>query len=247
MPPALPPRNSGKRKTQRGKSRPGKSQPAKVNGSRSGESPGLTQLALRACLVASDAAFNARDFLTTSTHLAFLAVRDCEKELDRIEQQMDEQLPVAITQVSELEARELLACLRFSNELERIGDLLWWVTQRAQSLPVRLPKPDSELLIEMTGILEKMLHSVREGFTQRQLGPASSVLRADREIDQLYRASFRRHVASNHKRLSHSADVLLMAQALERAGDHATNLAEELFRLIEGRSLRHIPKKRVRD
>jgi phosphate transport system protein len=99
----------------------------------------------------------------------------------------------------------------------------------------------------MTGIFEKMLHSVREGFTRRQLDPASYVLRADREIDQLYRALFRRHLADRHKKRLHSADVLLMAQAIERAGDHATNLAEELFRLIEGRSLRHNPKKRVKD
>ena len=40
-------------------------------------------------------------------------------------------------------------------------------------------------------------------------------------------------------------DVLLMAQALERAGDHTTNLAEDLYSLIEGRSLRHVPKKRA--
>jgi len=39
----------------------------------------------------------------------------------------------------------------------------------------------------------------------------------------------------------------LMAQALERTGDHATNLAEELFRLIQGRSLRHVAKKRIND
>jgi hypothetical protein len=105
------------------KTRRAKPPSAKVNGSRSGEAPGLTQLALRACLIASDAAFNIRDFLTNDSHIAFLAVRDCERELDRIEQQMDQQLPVAITHVDELEARELLACLRFSTELERIGDL----------------------------------------------------------------------------------------------------------------------------
>lgn len=205
-------------------------------------------MALRACLVASDAAFNARDFLATASHIAFIAVRDCEKELDRIEQQMDQQLPAAITQVSELEARELLACLRFSNELERIGDLLWWVTQRAQSMPMRLPKSDSQPLLEMTDVLEKMLQSVRQGFTQRELDPASFVLRADREIDQLYRELFRRHVAGgNSRKTQQTTDVLLMGQALERAGDHATNLAEELFRLIEGRSLRHIPKKQVKD
>ncbi len=209
--------------------------------------PGLTELALRACLVASDAAFNIKEFLANSSQMAFLTVRDCEKELDRIEQEMDQRLPAAITQVTEPEAREFLACLRFSNELERIGDLLWWVAQRAQSLQIRLPKPDLQQLIEITGILEKMLQQVREGFNQRDLDPASFVLRADREIDQVYKSLFRRHLENSPKKTKHGADVLLMAQALERAGDHATNLAEELFRLIEGRSLRHIPKKHVKD
>ena len=238
MPSDAHPESSRKKAPARGK--PGRR--------RSVETQALTEMALRACMVASDDAFNTRDFLANASHMAFLAVRDCEKELDRIEQQMDEQLPSAITQVSELEARELLACLRFSNELERIGDLLWWVAQRLQSLPRRLPKQDSSQLMEMMAILEKMLQSVRQGFTQRDLDPASYVLRADREIDQVYRILFRRQVATTTaKKTQHSTDVLLMGQALERAGDHATNLAEELFRLIEGRSLRHTQKKRMRD
>jgi hypothetical protein len=60
----------------------------------------LSTLALHACSIASDAAFNAKDFLLGSSQMAFLAVRDCEKELDRIEQQIDEELPSAISQVS---------------------------------------------------------------------------------------------------------------------------------------------------
>ena len=211
------------------------------------DTQGLTTLALRACMVASDAAYNTRDFLATSAHMAYLAVRDCEKELDRIEQQIDQQLPSAITQVTELEARELLACHRFSTELERIGDLLWWVTQRAQNLPARLPKADSQQLVGMIGILEKMLLQLREGFTNRDLEPAGYVLRADRQIDQAYKSLFRRHLLSESNDVSNRADVLLMAQAMERAGDHATNLGEELFRLVEGQSLRHSPKKRVKD
>ena len=221
---------------------------SKLDSSPSRETHGLTELALRACMVASDAAFNTKDFLANSSHMAFLAVRDCEKELDRIERQIDEQLPSAITQVAELEARELLACLRFSTELERIGDLLWGVTQRIQSLQIRLPKPDLQQLLEMTAVLEKMLQSVRESFTRRELDPATYVLRADREIDHAYKLLVRRHVQNdNARKARHGVDVLLMAQALERAGDHATNLAEELFRLIEGRSLRHLPKKQIKD
>jgi phosphate transport system protein len=208
----------------------------------------LTQLALRACLIASDAAFNTKEFMGNSSRLALLAVRDCEKELDRIEQQIDEQLPSAISDVGELEARELLACLRFSTELERIGDLLWGVAQRAHNLENRLPKLDLQQLIEMLDVLTNMLQKVREGFVDRSLEPASYVLRADREIDQTYKSLFRRHVhRESNKNIGPGADAILMAQALERAGDHATNLAEELFRLIGGRSLRHTPKRQLRD
>jgi len=208
----------------------------------------MTELALRACLVASDAAFNIKDFLASSSRVAVLTVRDCEKELDRIEQQIDQEIPAAIAQVTEMEARELLACLRFSTDLERIGDLLWGVGQRANNLHGELPKADARQLIEMVEILERMLHQVREGFSDRQLDPASDVLREDREIDQVYKSLFRRHLQSEDSaNFQHSADVLLMAQALERTGDHATNLAEELFRLIQGRSLRHVAKKRIND
>lgn len=208
----------------------------------------LTQLALRACLIASDAAFNTKEFLGNSSRLALLAVRDCEKELDRIEQEIDEQLPAAITDVGELEARELLACLRFSTDLERIGDLLWGVAQRAHNLDNRLPHADVQQLVEMLDVLSSMLQKVREGFVDRSLEPASYVLRADREIDQTYKALFRRHVhREGNKNIEPGADAILMAQALERAGDHATNLAEELFRLIGGRSLRHTTKRQLRD
>lgn len=216
--------------------------------SHTGDSHPLVEMALRACLVASDAAFNIKDFLTNSSRMAFLAVRDCEKELDRIEQEIDQRLPGAITDVAEPQARELLACLRFSTELERIGDLLWGVCQRVHNLRSKLPKADSKQLIAIVEILEKMLQQIREGFTRRELDPASYVLRADREIDQVYKSFFRRHLQSeDDEKSQHHADLLLIAQALERAGDHATNLAEELFRLIEGRSLRHVPKRQLRD
>jgi len=53
----------------------------------------LARLALKAFLIARDAAFNVRDLLTTSSRMAFLAIKDCEKELDQIERDIDERLP----------------------------------------------------------------------------------------------------------------------------------------------------------
>ena len=94
----------------------------------------MTGLVQQACLVAKDAAFNLRDYLENSSNMAFIAVQDCEKELDRAERKIDDGITHAITQVSEVEARELLACLKFIIDLERIGDLAWSVTQRLHRL-----------------------------------------------------------------------------------------------------------------
>jgi len=208
----------------------------------------LSALALRACLIAGDAAFNVKDFLLGSSHIAFLVVRDCEKELDRIEQEIDEQLPSAITLVSEPEARELLAASRFSTELERIGDLLFGVTKRLQNLRVPLSRSDTRQLAAMVEILEKMLQQIKTAFEVRELDGAGSVLGADREIDRIYKGFLRRHLEiEDGAKMQQSTEVLLIAQVLERAGDHATNLAEELFRLVEGRSLRHVTKREARD
>src|SRR5436305_13823267 len=92
------------------------------------------------------------------------------------------------------------------------------------TLQTKLPKEDSEQLLQMTEILQKMLEQVREGFSERELDPASQVLRADHEVDQVHRSLFRRHLqATDDLKLPHSIDVLLMAQAPDRPGHHATN------------------------
>jgi phosphate transport system protein len=205
-------------------------------------------LALRACSIAADAAFNVRDFLVDSSQMAFLATRDCEKELDRIEQDIDEQLPSAITEVDELEARELLAASRFSSELERIGDLLLGAGKLLRNLRNPLSRSDKRQLIAMINILQEMLHQLKHAYEFRALDGARYVLGADRDIDRLYKGFLlRRAEIDEGEEMQQIIDVLLIAQVLERAGDHATNLAEELFRLVEGRSLRHVPKRERKD
>jgi phosphate transport system protein len=204
----------------------------------------LTRLVLQACLVGKDAAYNLRDFIENSSNMAFISVKDCEKELDRMERRVDEEIPSAITEVTETEARELLACLKFIIDLERIGDLTCSVAMRLQTLPVRLLRDDSRDLIAMCEVLEKMLEAVHQGFLHRDLSPAAWVIQTDSQIDQLCRTVFRRHLESRERRRrDYSTTVLLMAQAFERAGDHTKNLGEELFHLVEGRSVRHEPKR----
>ena len=204
----------------------------------------LSALVLRACLIARDSVFNVRDSLANGSRLAFLAIKDCEKELDQIERKIDEQLPGAITRVGEAKARELLACLKFITDLERIGDLAYSAVMQLQSRREKLREADSRELVAMASLLCEMLEQVHQGFLTRDPVHAQRVLQSDPEVDHLCHALFQRHLAEPSSPASQqNFDILLAAQALERIGDHAKNLAEELYGLAEGRSLRHNARK----
>jgi phosphate transport system protein len=206
----------------------------------------LANLALKACLIARDAAFNVHDLLTNSSRMAFLAIKDCEKELDLIERQIDERLPAAITRVNETRARQLLTSLKSTTDLERIGDLVMSVALRVQARTASMPASDVRQLVEMSTVLHEMLDLIHKGFSTLDLECARKVLQMDKEIDRVCHGLFQKHLTDSVSQGDTSGfDVLLMAQALERAGDHTTNLAEDLYSLIEGRSLRHVPKKKA--
>lgn len=206
----------------------------------------LTRLALKACLIARDAAFNVRDLLTHSSRMAFLAIKDCEKELDILERSIDERMPAAITRVNENRARQLLSSLKCTTDLERIGDLVMSAAIRVQGRSEKIPTADVRQLIEMSTTLYQMLDLIHKGFSTLDVECARKVLQMDKNIDRVCHGLFQTHLAENVPQGDTSGfEILLMAQALERAGDHTTNLAEELYSLIEGRSLRHAPKKKA--
>jgi phosphate uptake regulator len=206
----------------------------------------LVRLALKACLIARDAAFNLRDLLTSSSRMAFLAIKDCEQELDQLERQIDERMPEAITRVNEARARQLLSSLKSTTDLERIGDLIMSVALRFQARTAKIPASDTRQLVEMSSVLREMLDLIHQGFSNLDLDCARKVLQMDKDIDRICHGLFQKHLAETVPQGDTSGfEILLMAQALERAGDHTTNLAEDLYSLIEGRSLRHVPKRKA--
>ncbi|MFY9740463.1 MAG: PhoU domain-containing protein [Candidatus Sulfotelmatobacter sp.] len=222
-----------------------------ATGKKSGHKPtgsldDLSRTALKAFLIARDAVFNMRDLLTNSSRMAFLAIKECEQELDIIERYIDDRLPAAITRVNEARARQLLTSLKCTTDLERIGDLMMSVAMRVQSRTEKMAALDVRQLVEMSAILREMLDLVYRGFLELDLEAARKVLQMDKDIDRVCHGLFQKHLTEQATQNNPSSfDVLLMAQALERAGDHTTNLAEDLYSLIEGRSLRHPPKKRA--
>ena len=127
----------------------------------------LQDKTLQGYLVAKDAVSNLIDLIETSSMMALLAIKDCERDLDRLERQIDEEIARAITRVNETTARELLACLKSITDLERIGDLVSWVAIRLRDLPERLSKKDKQHLREMAVTVQDMLNQVHDGLLKR--------------------------------------------------------------------------------
>jgi phosphate transport system protein len=198
----------------------------------------LVELTLRACETARSAVAHASLGISNFNHEALDLVMHCERELDRLDREIDQRVTATITRVSHSEARELLACMKFVVDLERIGDLLSSFATRAKVVAPRVETEDLNDLIRMTTVLEQMLADAQSALGNRDLDRAIAVLRADSEIDRLRNLLFIRQLESS-ERSQDSVQLLFMAQALERAGDHAKNLAEEVCHLVSGTSMRH--------
>lgn len=201
----------------------------------------LVEATMRACEIARRAVTTAADAIVSGQPRLFEAVGRCERELDAIDRDVDEAIVFALSEPNVRDVRELLACMKFVIDLERIGDLVSSFAGRASAIHGRMDQEDLQDFIRMTSVLEQMLTDAQAAFVQRDLNRAIAVLRADSEIDRLRNLIFIRHVENREGSAnSESIQVLFMAHALERAGDHAKNLAEEVCHFVSGRTVRHV-------
>ncbi len=202
---------------------------------------GLVALSLHAFELARKAAARAGDALASGNPEFFQEIERLEEELDGVDREMDEGVAQAVIQLTVEHARELLACLKFTIDLERIGDLIAGFAARGRALGPRLEGDDMRHLVEMAAVLERMLVEAYRAFSTRDVNRAFWVLKADAEIDRLRNLVFFRHLNPGEGTARPDGlQVVFMAQALERAGDHATNLAEEIIHFASGRSVRHM-------
>jgi phosphate transport system protein len=110
-----------------------------------------------------------------------------------------------------------------------------------QTVGSRLQSSDAQDLSHMATLLTSMLDDVSCAFADRDLRRAIDVLKTDAELDRLRNLIFVRHIENRENEpRQESFHLVFISQALERAGDHAKNLAEEICHLVSGRSVRHI-------
>jgi phosphate transport system protein len=201
----------------------------------------IVRRTIEACRLAKEAAGAAAEGIATGSSPLLNSLRQRERELDTLDMEIDTAVTTLITEVAPAEARELLACMKFMISLERIGDLLLSFANSAQAASGRIDSEDTRDLTHMATILEKMLTDVADAFSSRDVGKAVDVLRADSEMDRLRNLIFLRHI-ENPENIARQASlqVIFMTQSLERAGDHAKNLAEEVCHVVSGHTVRHV-------
>jgi len=138
--------------------------------------------------------------------------------------------------------RYIVAVLKINSDLERIGDLAEHIAERAIDL-CGLPRVETPLrLDEMADKAQQMLRQVLDAFVNVDTSAAHAVCLADSEVDAINLAiskQVREMIAKNPALTEPLLQILHIARHLERIADHATNIAEDLIYLVEGKIVRH--------
>ena len=152
---------------------------------------------------------------------------------------------LALHQPVAADLRYIIAVLKINHDLERIGDLAVHIAERALFLHDQPPINSPMRLGEMADKAQAMLKNVLDAFVNLNDSAAHQVCSADAEIDSIHREIFaqvKKAVMQKPELFESLLQILHIARHLERIADHATNIAEDLIYLIEGRIVRHTPE-----
>ena len=173
-------------------------------------------------------------------------VKDDDTILDEFEKEIDE---VSIHLLSKAplasELRLITVAMKISHDLERVGDEATTIARRVQELNHE-PELHTEVdLPGMAGLGLQMLREALESFVERDPLKARAIIPRDKKIDSLNK-QLQRELASymveRPSTISRCLNLMTISKSLERIGDHATNIAEEVVYLQEGEDIRHNPK-----
>ena len=136
-----------------------------------------------------------------------------------------------------IDLRETVVALKVSSDLERIGDLAKNISKRLAKIGTDLPN-DITKNFEITGLkASKQVNAVLNSYLHRAKDTAENVWNSDEEIDQMTNANMEaavKHLEKNKNDIQKVTQLLFMLKNIERIGDHATNIAEQVYFLITG-------------
>ena len=173
-----------------------------------------------------------------------------EERVNTMEVEIDRDLSsiIARRQPTARDLRLLIAISKTIANLERIGDeaariarMVLRILNVGGAAPIRLPVSDLAFEAELA---TRQLRKVLDAFARLDVNAALEVLRSDDQIDQEFDGLMRKlitYMMEDPRTISSSIDLVFVAKAIERVGDHAKNLAEVIIYVVKGMDVRHNP------
>ena len=176
--------------------------------------------------------------------LAVSEIPQEEQKLNRLQIEIDGQVLALLATCQPVadDLRFLVAASKINSELERIGDLVVNITESAQLLREQPPLKPPVDIPRMADLVSNMVRKSVKAFTDGDVQLAQMVRISDDEVDDL-REQFARelltHMVEEPHLIEQGLSLILVTYYLERIGDHATNIAEEVIYIVDGRDVRH--------
>jgi len=166
-----------------------------------------------------------------------------DARIDALQREIEEKaiLTIARRQPMAVDLRDIVGALRVSNDLERIGDLAKNIAKRVEVIENERSLQKVMRGVEhMTELVLTQIKDVLDAFARRDVGKAVQVWRSDEEVDAVNNSLFRElltYMMEDPRNISVCIHLLFCAKNIERMGDHATNVAETIYYIVEGHAL----------
>ncbi len=170
-------------------------------------------------------------------------VTQSDANIDVLQREIEEKavFTIARRQPMAVDLREIVSALRLANDLERIGDLAKNIAKRVIALNGEFPPAKLIRGVEhMADLVLGQLKMVLDAYARRDVSKAMAVWRGDEEIDAMCTSVFRElltYMMEDPRNITFCIHLLFCAKNVERMGDHATNIAETVHYMIEGRPI----------
>ncbi|HTT78280.1 MAG TPA: phosphate signaling complex protein PhoU [Stellaceae bacterium] len=170
------------------------------------------------------------------------SVIEGDRTVDQLERDLDNQAVrlLALRQPMGRDLREIVAALKIGSDLERICDYAANVAKRSIVLSQSPPIAPIHALPRMARLALILVKDVIDAYVERDADKAIVVWNRDEEIDEMYSGLFREfltYMMEDPRNISTYTHLLFMAKNIERIGDHATNIAEDVYFVVHGTPL----------
>jgi len=149
---------------------------------------------------------------------------------------------IALHQPAASDLRFIISAIKINSDLERIGDLAINIAQCAQDLLKEAPLKPLIDIPRMADIAQKMVKDAIDAFVNKNSVLARDVCMRDDSVDDLNDQIFRElltYMMQDSKNINRAIELILVARHLERIADHATNIGEDVYYIVEGKDIRH--------